>query len=234
MRAMTTTAFDPDRGQLRLRATLVGAMLLLSACAGSPAPDPSLTPAQNQMREATLNWRRTVATGAVIGGVAATGTALAAGADGGTAVMIGLAGVVLGGLLASVVADRNFAFAKREATAGERIANADAVASDLERRVRLANQVVAQNRATLAQLDRQYRAGQITAAQYNAQVAPMRDDLKVIEAAAAQGQAAREEINRTQDLPQLRRAENRIGPAQRRLEASARDLEELLQRVPAV
>jgi predicted nucleic acid-binding Zn-ribbon protein len=222
---------------LRLR-RLAAALIVpvaLSACAAQPSYDPSLTPAQNQLRQANANWNRTIATGALVGAASGAAVGALASRNSGEGALIGAGiGLLVGGLGAMVVADRNFTFARREATAQERVTNANAVASDLERRVQLANQVVAQNRSTLAQLDRQYQAGQITAAQYRERTGPMRDDLSEIRRGAAQGQAAREEINKTQDLPQLRQAESRIGPAQRRLEASANELDEMLQRVPAV
>jgi hypothetical protein len=221
--------------RLRLLAAALVLPVALSACAAQHTYDPRLSPAQNQLREANANWNRTVATGALVG--AASGAAIGAlsSRNSGQGALIGAGvGLLVGGLGAMVVADRNFTFAKREATAQERVTNANAVAADLERRVQLANQVVAQNRATLNQLDRQYQAGQITAAQYRERTATMRDDLEEIRRGAAQGRAAREEINKTQDLPQLRQAEGRIGPAQRRLEASASELDEMLQRVPAV
>jgi hypothetical protein len=220
----------------RVLASLLAATLLLGACANSAVNDPSLTPAQRQLREANASWNNTVASGALVG--AAAGAAIGAAAANnrrGEAMLIGaLIGTAAGLVGGLVVANRNFTFADREAGAQARIDNANNVASDLERRAALANNVVAQNRARIADLDRQYRAGQITSAQYRARTESMRGDLDALREGAKQGADARAEINRAQDLPQLRRAEERIGPAQRRLEASASELEELLRRVPQV
>lgn len=219
-----------------LRAALLGCSLFLSACAHTN--DPNLTPAQNQLRQANANWNNTLMTAAVVG--TASGAALGAAIGGqrgnaGTGALIGAGVGLLGGLFAgSQIADRNFAFAQREASAADRINNATAVANALEQQSQTAQAVVNQNRRTLADLDRQYRARQITAAEYRSQTETMRADLAEMRRGVENGRQARNEINRVSgDLPGLRAQEERIGPAQRRLEASSNELEELLKGVPA-
>jgi hypothetical protein len=221
--------------RLRILAATTALPLLLSACAATHTNDPTLTPAQNQLRQANAGWNQTVAAGAALG--AASGAAIGAMSSNnrGQGALIGaVAGLIIGGLAATEVANRNFGFANREIGAQARVENANTVAADLERRAQLADQVVAQNRTKLADLDRRYRAGQITAAQYNQQVAPIREDVDQLKKSAQQGREARDAINQERDLPQLRAAENRIRPAQRKLEASAAELEDMLTRVPAV
>jgi chromosome segregation ATPase len=145
-----------------------------------------------------------------------------------------LVGLVVGGIAGTMVANRNYTFANREASAQNRIESATKTADALEQQSRSAQQVVDQNRRTLADLDRQYRNRQISAAEYNARAEPMRADLQQMREGARNGAEAREQINRVAgDLPQLRAQESRMGPAQRRLEGSANELDDLLRRVPA-
>lgn len=221
---------------MRLMAVVVALPLALSACVGAPAYDPNLTPAQNQLRQANANWNSTVATGALAG--AATGAlagAALSGNRGQGALIGGLIGLAGGLAAGAMVADRNFTFANREASAQNRIENATAVANALEEQSRTAQQVVEQNRRTLADLNRQYRARQISAAEFQARTETMRTDLAAMRQGVENGKQARDQINQVSgDLPALRAQEDRIRPAQRRLEASAAELEEMLRQVPAV
>jgi outer membrane lipoprotein SlyB len=224
------------RRRFRVAALAIALPLALSACMGAPAFDPTLTPAQNQLRQSNASWNSTVATGALAGAAtgALAGAALSNNRGQGALIggLIGLAGGLAAGAL---VAERNFTFANREASAQSRIENATAVANALEQQSRNAQQVVEQNRRMLADLDRQYRARQITAADYRARTQSMRADLAQMRQGVENGRQAREQINQVSgDLPALRAQEDRIRPAQRRLEASAAELEELLNRVPAV
>lgn len=233
---ISTSYQAPPRRRFRLAALVVALPLALSACVGAPAHDPNLTPAQNQLRQSNASWNSTVATGALAGAAtgALAGAALSNNRGQGALIggLIGLAGGLAAG---AMVADRNFTFSNREASAQSRVQNATVVANALEEQSRNAQQVVEQNRRTLADLDRQFRARQITAADYQARTQTMRADLAQMRQGVENGREARDKINQVSaELPALRAQEDRIRPAQRRLEASAAELEEMLGRVPAV
>ena len=227
------------RGQgvsMRAAAACLALGMLVAGCA-TPAHDARLTPAQNELRMANARWNNTVATGAAAGAAtgALAGAALAGNNRGQGALIGGLVGLGLGLAAGAMVADRNYTFANREASAQSRIESATATANELEAQSRAAQQVVAENRRQLTELDRQFRNRQITAAEYSARAQPMRQDLEQMREGARNGAEARQQINAVSgDLPQLRAQEARIGPAQRQLEGSAAELEEMLRRVPAV
>lgn len=216
-------------------ALAIAAPLALSGCA-APANDPNLTPAQNQLRQANRNWYAAVLTGAGVG--AATGAAagaLAGGNRGQNALIgaaIGLAVGTVGGLM---VANRNYEFANAQLNATQRIDAANAMATRLEQLADSADATVAQNRRTLAELDRQYRARQITAAEYNQRTAQMRADQQEMQTAVERAKDMRVQMNQSRaQVPGMRQAEERLGPAQRRLEASAAELDEMLSKVPSI
>jgi hypothetical protein len=218
----------------RATAASLAVALLVAGCA-TPAHDPSLTPAQNELRASNARWNSTVATGAAAG--AGVGAAGCAAARMSVTEMLACAavGAAVGALAGAAVANRNHTFANREASAQSRIESATATANALEAQSRAAQQVVADNRRQLAELDRQFRNRQITAADYNARAEPMRQDLAQMREGVRNGAEARQQINSvSRDLPELRAQEARIGPAQRRLEGSAAELEDMLRRVPAV
>lgn len=221
---------------VRAAAACLAVGMLVAGCA-TPTHDARLTPAQNELRMANARWNNTVATGAAAG--AATGALAGAALSGNNRGQGALIGAVVGlgvGLAAgATVANRNYTFANRAASAQSRIESATATANELEAQSRAAQQVVAENRRQLAELDRQYRNRQITAAEFSARAQPMRQDLEQMREGVRNGAEARQQINAVSgDLPQLRAQEARIGPAQRRLEGSAAELEEMLRRVPAV
>lgn len=222
----------------RLAALALVLPLMAVSCASVPASDPNLTPAQNQLRQANANWNNTVATGALGGAVlgAGLGAAVAGSGNRDTGALIGGAGgAVLGALGGLAVANRTYGFASRSASDQDRIANATAVADALEQQSAAARQVVEQNRRILADLDRQFRAQQITADTYRSRAAAIRADVDQMRKGAANGKEARDEINKVSgDLPALRGAEDRIRSAQRRLDASATELDDVLKQVPAI
>lgn len=213
----------------------VSLSLVLNACTAVPGNDPRLTPAQNELRQTNARWNQTVATGAVAGAATGAVAGAALSRNRGRGALIGAGVGLVGGVVAgAVVANRNHTFTDRSASAQSRIENATMTANALEAQAGAAQQVVAQNRIDLANLDRQYRARQVSAAEYRERTETARADLVQMNQGVQNGAAAREQINRVSgDMPELRVEENRIGPAQRRLEASANDLEEMLRRVPA-
>ena len=149
--------------------------------------------------------------------------------------MGGLIGGVAGLAGGIFVADRNYQFANRELSSQQRVDAANAQITRLDALAGAADATAAENRRKLDNLDRQYRAGQITAAEYGQRTESMRKDLEEMQKAVGNAKEMREElISSAGSLPQLQEAEERMGPPQRRLEASAAELDEMLQRVPTV
>lgn len=245
---MTTTATRPRRAPRAAAAALSAALLLTAACEGGPggagggpfanasaASVGPLTPQQQALREQSSRWNQTAFTGALVG--AAAGAGLGAATGGRNRGEAALAGALLGGVIGliggSAVADRNLGFENRELSAGQRVQDARQVAQNLEATAASSEQVAAQNRRRLDDLDRQYRAGRITAAQYNRDAASMRQDAELMRKTAAEAREAREKLlASSRQVPQLLGEEGKIDQAQRRLEASASDLETALRRVP--
>ena len=226
-------------GKARLGA-LLGVALLVQGCAttgGPMANTANLTPAQRQLRDQDQRWWQTTATGAVSGAAlgAVAGAALGGRNNRGEAALIGaLIGGIAGTMAGATMANRTLEFENREVSANQRIASAQQAAASFEQAAMTAKQVTDENSRRLEALDRQYRARQITAEQYRRAAAPIQQDKELMERAAGDARAMRERMVGQRDaLPGITSAEARIGPAQRSLESSAAQLDDLLRRVPA-
>jgi outer membrane lipoprotein SlyB len=225
-------------GKARLGA-LLGVALLVQGCAttgGPMANTANLTPAQRQLRDQDQRWWQTTATGAVSGAAlgAVAGAAFGGRNNRGEAALIGaLIGGIAGTMAGATMANRTLEFENREASAHQRIASAQQAAASFEQAAMTAKQVTDENSRRLEALDRQYRARQITAEQYRRAAAPIQQDKELMERAAGDARSMRERMVGQRDaLPGITSAEARIGPAQRSLEASAAQLDDLLRRVP--
>lgn len=157
---------------LRLRsvAVVASAGILLAGCAAGGGYDPSLSPAQNQLRQSNARFNQTVATGAgagaLLGGVA--GLALG-GRNRGQAALIGAAaGGALGAGAGYAVASNNLNRASSEAQFRDAIQQASADAEAYRSSALLSQQVADEATAEARKLNGQLRAGQITQAQYRA------------------------------------------------------------------
>lgn len=226
-------------GKARLGA-LLGVALLVQGCAttgGPMANTANLTPAQRQLRDQDQRWWQTTATGAVSGAAlgAVAGMALGGRNNRGEAALLGaLIGGIAGTMAGATMANRTLEFENREVSANQRIASAQQAAASFEQAAMTAKQVTDENARRLDALDRQYRARQITAEQYRRAAAPIQQDKELMERAAGDARAMRERMVVQRDaLPAITAAEARIGPAQRSLESSAAQLDDLLRRVPA-
>lgn len=211
----------------------VALSLVVSGCVTSSESAENLTPAQRELREQTQRFNETVATGAVAG--AALGCVigiLASRNNRGAGCAVGAgAGAIAGGGAGYYIASRNEQYATREQAANARAAAARKEADDLARTADVAERVTRENKAQLAALDRRYRAGQITAAQYRSETASMREDAQTIRKASDEAGKAQSAMNN--DGGAAREQAPRVAQAQRRLDSSARELEEALGRVPA-
>ena len=167
--------------------------------------DPTLTPAQRQLRAETDRFNQTVAegalagalAGALIGAIAADDNPLA-----GAAIGAG-AGAVVGAGAGFFVASQNQSYASEEARLNAEIQAAREEVDSYQRIVSASQQVVNQHRATIASLNQQYRQGQITAEQYRQQTSGIQGDIESIEAAIDNNQEQTNAIrNRVGELRQ--------------------------------
>lgn len=183
-----TVRFNAAR--FRLVAMLIVASLALNACASSTAYDPSLSPAQNQLRQSNARFNTTVAegagAGALLGGLA--GLALG-GRNRGQAALIGAgAGAVLGGGAGYLVARNNLNRASTEAQFNDAIQQASADADAYRQSAAASRQIADQAYADASRLRAQYRSGQITQAQYRAGLTKYQADIDIMNSQAASAQ----------------------------------------------
>ena len=108
------------------------------------------------------------------------------------------------------VANRTLAFENRELSASQRIAEARDTTQKFEDYARLAADTVRANKQELARLESEHRNGRLTSAQYKAQIGAMRQDVEIIRKNAADADASQ------------------------RLEASGRDVRQIVANAPKV
>jgi gas vesicle protein len=241
MQMMGSTGAATRRSRrMRVMAALLSVALVAPACtATGGANEANLTPAQRQLREQNQRWWQTTGTGAAAGAAAgvAAGALIGSGnrQNQGTAMLIGgLLGALAGSVAGVTLANRTLGFENNELGANQRIQSAQQTAAGLEQQARAAEQVSTEHARRLEVLDRQFRARQITAEQYRTAAAPIRQDKELMESNAAEARNVRQRMNTQRgQLPEISAAEARMGPAQRSLEASAAQLDDLLRRVPA-
>lgn len=235
---MTNSGIPGRKRTTRAMASALSFALLLSACqaggiAGANAA--ALSPQQQQLRQQSERWNRTVLTGAGVGALGGAGLgALADRRNPGRGALIGAtAGLIAGALAGAGVAGRNLEFENRELSAGQRIEAAQQISQNLNNAAATSERVANENRQKLAQLDRRFRSGQITAAHYRSETSAMQQDAEVMRKTAGDARNARERLlESSRQVPQLINEESKIDSAQRRLESSASDLEAALRRVP--
>ena len=235
---MTNSGIPGRKRTTRAVASALSFALLLSACQGggiAGANAAALSPQQQQLRQQSERWNRTVLTGAGVGALGGAGLgALADRRNPGRGALIGAtAGLIAGALAGAGVAGRNLEFENRELSAGQRIEAAQQISQNLNNAAATSERVANENRQKLAQLDRRFRSGQITAAHYRSETSAMQQDAEVMRKTAGDARNARERLlESSRQVPQLINEESKIDSAQRRLESSASDLEAALRRVP--
>ena len=154
--------------RLRSMALVTSAAILLAGCAGGGGYDPSLSPAENQLRQSNARFNQTVGEGAGAGAIlgAVAGLALG-GRNRGQAALIGAAaGGALGAGAGYAVASNNLNRASSEAQFNNAIQQASADAQAYRSSALLSRQVADEAMADARRLNGQLRAGQITQAQY--------------------------------------------------------------------
>lgn len=160
---------------------LASAGFLLAGCAGG-GYDPSLSPAQNQLRQSNARFNQTIGegagAGALLGGIA--GLALG-GRNRGQAALIGAAaGGALGAGAGYAVASNNLNRSSSEAQFNEAIQRANADADAFRSSAHASQEIADQATADASRLNKQLRAGQITQAQYRAGLAKYQADSSMI------------------------------------------------------
>ena len=168
--------------RFRAMAALCAMGIVLSGCASQVAYDNSLSPAQNQLRQANARFNQTVGEGAVagalVGGLA--GLALGGRNRAGAAAVGAGAGAALGAGAGYLVARNNLGRSSTEAQYADAIQQAAADAEAYRTSADASRQIADQATADAARLGAQYRARQITQAQYQAGLAKYQADNDII------------------------------------------------------
>lgn len=178
--------------RLRAFSLVVAAGLSLGGCASQMAYDNSLSPAQNQLRQANARFNQTVGEGAVAGALlgAVAGAALG-GRNRGQAALIGAgAGAALGTGAGYLVARNNLGRSRTEADYSNAIQQAADDAAAYRQSAEASRQIAADATAEAARLSAQYRSRQITAAQYRAGISRFQQDSDIINQQVAQARQA--------------------------------------------
>ena len=173
---------------------VVASGMLFSGCAATTTYDPSLSPAQNQLRQSNQRFNQTVGEGAVAGAVLGGIAGLALG--GHNRVQAGAIGAAAGGALGAgagyMVAHNNLSRSSTEAQFNDAIQQASADASAYQKSAAASQQVADQAEADAARLRGQVQARQITQAQYRSGMAKYQADAQIMntQATDARKQAA--------------------------------------------
>ena len=176
--------------------TISAAVLLVGCAAGGS--DPSLSPAENQLRQSNARFNQTVGTGAGTGAVlgAVAGLALG-GRNRGQAALIGAAaGGALGAGAGYAVASNNLNRASSEAQFNDAIQRASADAEAYRSAALLSRQVADDATADLRRLNGQLRAGQITQAQYQSSIVKYQADSDAMTKQITEAQKASAQIQK--------------------------------------
>jgi hypothetical protein len=189
-------------------------VVLVSACA-QPAPyDATLSPAENDLRQASGRFNLTVAEGVGVGVLLGAATGALLSRDHATGALVGgAAGGVLGGGAGYLVARNNAGRSHTEAESRQLIATAEQDAATYNRSAAASRQIAASARSEAATLDQAYREKRMTAAQYGARLKRYEEDIGMMRAQIKDAD---------QRAAAMRNDAAAAGPAERpRLEASA-------------
>jgi DNA repair exonuclease SbcCD ATPase subunit len=170
---------------LRYPATAMALLAILGTggCAGmfQSSSEANLTPAQQDLRKDSEQFKWTRIEGAAAGAVVGALSGLLItkdwkGAAGGAAV-----GGALGYAAGYYVDSVNQKYANEQQALNTRIAAADKDIDRYQKAVGDARQVVSAHKATIAQLNAEYAKKQITAQQYSAKVASIQGDIQALQ-----------------------------------------------------
>ncbi len=178
--------------RLRAMSAVVACGLALTGCASQPSYDNSLSPAQNQLRQANARFNQTVGEGAVAGAVVGGLAGLAfGGRNRASAAAIGAAGgAALGAGAGYLVARNNLSRSSTEAQYADAIQQASADADAYRSSASASRQIADQATADASRLNAQVRSGQITQAQYRQGIAKYQADNDIISKQVASAQQA--------------------------------------------
>lgn len=227
---------------LRLRAAslIVAAGVSLGGCASQMAYDSSLSPAQNQLRQANARFNQTVGEGAAAGAlVGALAGAALGGRNRGQAALIGAgAGAALGTGAGYLVARNNLSRSSTEADYNNAIEQATGDAAAYRQSAEASRQIAADATAEAARLSAQYRNRQITAAQYRSGISRFQQDSDIINQQITQARQASAAMQRDASVAQgsnrnaLASTAADVEASRSQLERSADTLSRALASVP--
>ena len=193
---------------------VLACVLMLSACAQTASYDNPLTPAENDLRQASNRFNLTVAQGVGAGALlGALGGALLSRDRVSGALIGGAAGALVGGGTGYLVARNNAGRAHTEAQYRDLIAAADQDAATYNRSAAASRQIAASARTEAVALDQAFREKRMTVAQYDSRLKRYQDDIALM----------REQIKDADQRAAAMRADAAAaGPEQQaRLDASA-------------
>jgi hypothetical protein len=158
-------------------------VLLVSACAQPARYDATLSPAENDLRQASDRFNLTVAQGVGVGALLGAVTGALVSRDHLTGALVGgAAGAALGGGAGYLVARNNAGHAHTEADYRHLIATADEDAATYSRSAAASRQIAASARTEAAALDQAYQERRVTAAQYKISLSRYGDDAEMMRA----------------------------------------------------
>ncbi len=176
------TRLTPSSARMRLMSVVLAGSIGLAGCAQQTAYDNTLSPAQNQLRQANARFNQTVGEGAVagalVGGLA--GLALGGRNRAGAAAIGAGAGAALGAGAGYLVARNNLSRSSTEAQYADAIQQASADAEAYRSSASASRQIADQATADANRLRAQVRSGQLSQAQYRASLARYNDDNTIL------------------------------------------------------
>ncbi len=183
--------------RVRVMASIVAMSVVLAGCAGQPAYDSGLSPAQNQLRQSNARFNQTVGEGAVAGAVLGGLAGLAfGGRNRAAAAGIGaLAGGALGSGAGYLVARNNLSRSSTEAQYADAIQQAQADAATFRSYADASRQVADQAYAEATRLRSQVRSGQITRGQYDNQISRYKADDEAMRTHIAQAREVSQQMS---------------------------------------
>lgn len=181
-------AFGTTFASKGFRSLAVGMAFLLALGACANTNDPTLTPAERQLRQESNKFAQTTAEGAVFGALAGLAIGYLAGGARGAAIGAG-AGALTGAVAGYEVAQNNYMQAKTEDNYNKAIQEARNNAQQYQADAASAQAVADQALADIAQLKQQYRSQAISVDQYRASLAKYSADVQAIEKLSTSAQS---------------------------------------------
>jgi hypothetical protein len=170
------------------RGAVIFVVAVLGGCSTTPAYDPGLTPAENELRQANARFDTTTGAGCAVGAVggAAIGLvgSLAAGARGGTVAAAtaggGAVGAAIGCGAGYLVARNNQSRSDTQAVTDDQVQQAQQDVAAYRRAAAASTQVAQDAHERVAMLDQQYQEQSLTATNYQKNLANYRNSASLM------------------------------------------------------